>query len=225
MNIAILGTGGVARTLAPAISARGHHVVMGTRDPAATLARVGQDGAASFADWAAQNPEITLATFSEAVVDSQAILLAVPGSAAVQVLHAAGTAALGDKILLDITNPLDFSEGFPPTLFISNTDSLGETLQREFPQVRVVKTLNTVNAALMVAPRDLADGDHSLFVSGNDEAAKRQVIAWLGEWFGWQDVIDLGDITTARGTEQLLALWVRLLGTLGTPRFQFKIVR
>ena len=216
MHIGVLGSGNVGQTLANALVAGGADVMVGTRDPEVTRQRP---------EWVDGHDGLSLGTYEEAASFGEAVILAVGGQVALEVLESVGAEALADKILLDLTNPLDFSEGFPPTLFISNTDSLGETIQRTFPDVRVVKTLNTVNAALMVAPRDLADGDHSLFVSGNDEAAKRQVIAWLGEWFGWQDVIDLGDITTARGTEQLLALWVRLLGTLGTPRFQFKIVR
>lgn len=216
MHIGVLGSGNVGQALASALVAGGAEVMVGTRDPEVTRQRP---------EWADAQQGLSLGTYEAAASFGEAVILAVGGQVALEVLESAGAEALADKILLDLTNPLDFSDGFPPTLFISNTDSLGETIQRTFPDVRVVKTLNTVNAALMVAPRDLADGDHSLFVSGNDEAAKRQVIAWLGEWFGWQDVIDLGDITTARGTEELLALWVRLMGTLGTPRFQFKIVR
>jgi len=225
MRMGILGSGGVGQTVAAGLTRAGVEVMVGTRDPQATLSRPAAAGTQSFADWSTEHPEIAVGTFAEAARFGDAVILAVNGMAAEQVLQDAGPEALGQKILLDLTNPLDFSAGFPPTLFVSNTDSLAETLQRGFPQVRVVKTLNTVNAALMVSPDSLAGGDHTVFVSGDDDAAKQQVAQWLGEWFGWRDVIDLGDITTARGTEELLALWVRLMGTLGTPRFQFKVVR
>jgi predicted dinucleotide-binding enzyme len=125
---------------------------------------------------------------------------------------------------MDISNPLDFSRGMPPTLFVCNDDSLGEQIQREFPQTMVVKTLNTLTASLMVNPGLLADGDHTVFVSGNDQAAKSQVSKWLAEWFGWKHILDLGDITTARGVEMYLPLWLRLWGALGTGMLNIKVI-
>jgi 8-hydroxy-5-deazaflavin:NADPH oxidoreductase len=112
----------------------------------------------------------------------------------------------------------------PPTLFVKDTDSLAEQIQRTFPEAKVVKSLNTLNADLMVGPRQLANGAHSVFVSGNDAEAKKTVTALL-ESFGHTDVIDLGDISAARGTEMLLPIWPQLMGALGTPAFNFKIVR
>ena len=106
-----------------------------------------------------------------------------------------------------------------------NDDSLGEQIQREFPDAKVVKALNTVTAALMVDPRQLNGGDHTLFICGNDEGAKASVKQYLSDWFGWKDMIDLGDITNARGTEMLLPIWVRLYGALKSPIFNFKVVR
>jgi len=141
-----------------------------------------------------------------------------------EALDAAGASALAGKVLIDVTNPLDFSAGFPPTLIVKDTDSLGEQIQRAFPQTRVVKSLNTLTASLMVDPASLADGSHSVFVSGNDASAKQTVIGLLQE-FGHRDVIDLGDISTARGTEMWLPLWLRLMGTLGTAQFNLRIVR
>lgn len=223
MRVGILGSGGVGQTLAEGLVAAGVEVVLGTRDPEVTMAREIGEGE-SMAEWSTRLG-VPIRTFGETAEFGEALILAAGGQVAEQVLTAAGTEALGDKIVLDLTNPLDFSEGFPPSLFVSNTDSLAERLQRSHPAVRLVKTLNTVNAALMVAPDSLSDGDHTVFVSGDDEAARAQVATWLGEWFGWRDVIDLGDISTARGTEELLALWVRLMSTLGTTHFQFKIVR
>jgi 8-hydroxy-5-deazaflavin:NADPH oxidoreductase len=126
----------------------------------------------------------------------------------------AGAANLRGKILIQVGNPLDTSKGLPPSLTVSNTDSLGEQVQREFPDTRVVKALNTVNCDIMVDPARVP-GDHNLFICGNEAVAKREVINRLCEWFGWKpgNIIDLGDITHSRGTEMFLALWVRLRGT------------
>ncbi|HEX2551822.1 MAG TPA: hypothetical protein VHK64_09535, partial [Nocardioidaceae bacterium] len=145
------------------------------------------------------------------------------GAAAIPALQAAGADALAGKVVLDISNPLDFSQGFPPTLFVKDTDSLGEQVQRAFPETKVVKTLNTLNASLMVEPKTLGESS-TVFVSGEDAAAKAVVVEIL-ESFGHEDVIDLGGIETARGTEMLLPIWLQLMGRLGTPQFNFKIVR
>jgi len=140
------------------------------------------------------------------------------------VLKSAGEANLAGKVLVDVSNPLDFSKGMPPTLSVSNTDSLGEQIQRAYPKTHVVKTLNTLNAKLMVEPKSLAGGEHDLFLSGNDAGAKGQVRELL-QTFGWKTIHDLGDISTARGTEMLLPIWLRLWGALGNADFNFKIVR
>jgi len=123
-----------------------------------------------------------------------------------------------------VANPLDFSRGMPPTFSVANTDSLGEQIQRAFPGVRVVKSLNTVAAALMVDPGQVAGGDHHMFVSGDDPDAKARVMRLLTDGFGWLQVIDLGDITSARATEMYVALWLRLFGALGTPMVSLKVV-
>ena len=112
----------------------------------------------------------------------------------------------------------------PPTLIVSNTDSLGEQIQRSYPRVKVVKTLNTIAASLMVNPRQLANGDHHLFISGNDAEAKSQVINLLTTWFGWKNIIDLGDITTARGTEMFLPIWLSLVNKLGTGILNIRVI-
>jgi predicted dinucleotide-binding enzyme len=140
-------------------------------------------------------------------------------------LHRSGEANLNGKILIDISNPLDFSKGMPPSLSVCNTDSLGEQIQRKFPEVKVVKTLNTVTASLMVNARQLADGEHHIFLSGDDSTAKSQVSEWLMSWFGWKHILDLGDITTARGPEMYLPLWLRLWGELGTGVLNIQVVR
>ena len=138
-------------------------------------------------------------------------------------LEQAGADNLAGKVLVDIANPLDFSAGFPPTLSVKDTDSLGEQVQRAFPQTKVVKALNTLTASLMVDPASLGESS-TVFVSGEDAAAKATVVELL-ESFGHDDVIDLGGIETARGTEMLLPIWLRLMGTLGTGQFNFKVVR
>ena len=226
MKIGIFGTGIVGQTLAGAL-AKGHEVMIGTRDPQATSQRESVSGATrtSFRDWQKDHPSVKLGTFADAARFGDAIINATSGGGALPALEGAGAEALGDKILLDLSNPLDFSKGFPPTLTVSNTDSLAEQLQRAFPRVRLVKTLNTTTAALMVNPGAVGGGDHTMFVAGNAADAKAQVKGWLGEWFGWRDVIDVGDVTNARGLEMLLPLWTRLYGALGFPMFNFKIVR
>jgi predicted dinucleotide-binding enzyme len=227
MNIGVLGTGGVGQTIAAKLADGGHAVMIGTRDVAATLARTQPDGAGDppFSAWLQAHPTIRLGTFAEAGAHGDVLFHATAGYAALDSLKAIGEAHLSGKILIDITNPLDFSKGMPPSLFISNTDSLAEQMQGMFPGLKVVKSLNTMTAALMVNPQALAGGDHHVFVSGNDAGAKAAVSGYLKDWFGWQHIIDLGDITTARGTEMLLPVWVRLWGALQTPMFNFKIVQ
>jgi 8-hydroxy-5-deazaflavin:NADPH oxidoreductase len=152
------------------------------------------------------------------------VVNATAGAVSLEALEQAGEDNLNGKILIDISNPLDFSKGMPPTLLVSNTDSLGEQIQRRFPEAKVVKTLHTMNAYLMVDPAQLAATDHTVFVSGDDAEAKARVSELL-QSFGWSDIIDLGDITTARGTEMVLPIWVRLFGVLQMPIYNFKIVR
>jgi 8-hydroxy-5-deazaflavin:NADPH oxidoreductase len=227
MKIGIFGTGIVGQTLAGALAAKGHDVMIGTRDPEATMQREGASGATRtpFRDWHEAHRSVKLGTFTDAARFGETIINATSGGGAMPALEGAGAEALGDKILLDLSNPLDFSKGFPPTLTVCNTDSLAEQLQRAFPRVRLVKTLNTTTAALMVNPAAVGGGDHTMFVAGNDADAKATVKGWLGEWFGWRDVIDIGDVTNARGLEMLLPLWTRLYGALGSPMFNFKIAR
>jgi predicted dinucleotide-binding enzyme len=187
---------------------------------------IGTRDAGKLHEWLAQvERKARVGSPAEAAAHGEVVINATNGAGALAALQLGGADNLSGKILIDISNPLDFSQGFPPSLTICNTDSLGEQIQRAFPDARVVKTLNTLTAALMVDPGQLADGDHHIFVSGDDAAAKAQVADLLKSWFGWREVIDLGDITTARGAEMLLPIWVRLMGALGTPMFNFKIVR
>ena len=226
MRIAVLGTGMVGQAIAARLDELGHDVTLGTRSPEATLARNEPDGMGNpgVGVWAGEHPTITLATFHDAAASAELVVNATGGTVSLEVLEAAGAANLAGKVLVDIANPLDFSQGMPPTLFVKDTDSLGEQIQRAFPDAKVVKTLNTMNAHLMANPKQLAGGDHSVFLSGNDAVAKETVTTLLTS-MGHTDVIDLGDISTARGTEMLLPVWLRLWGALGTPAFNFKIVR
>jgi predicted dinucleotide-binding enzyme len=170
-------------------------------------------------------PLASAGSFEEAARHAELVFNCTSGQGAQAALEAAGEEALRGKVVIDVSNPLDFGRGFPPSLSVCNTESLGEQLQRRFGDVRFVKTLNTVNCDLMVDPGQLAGGEHSMFLCGNDAAAKEQVSSFLKREFGWKDVIDLGDISMARGLEMYLPLWVRLYGALGTPSFNIKVVR
>jgi predicted dinucleotide-binding enzyme len=222
MNIAILGTGIVGTTIGTKMIQLGHDVKMGSRAAGGekALAWVKAAGAA-----AANGGAASQGTFREAAAHGQLVFNCTSGMGSLAALEQAGAANLHGKILIDISNPLDFSKGMPPTLNPCNDDSIGERIQKAFPATKVVKTLNTLTAALMVHPAALAGGDHSLFMCGNDGEAKAKVTELLKDGFGWKDVIDLGDITAARGQEMILPIWLRLWGGLKTPNFNFKIVR
>lgn len=211
MRCAVLGTGNVGRTIAARLVELGHDVRLGTRDPGATRSRD---------DWT-DVPGAALVRFGEATVDADLVVHAGSGAAALDLLAQAGD--LSGCVLVDISNPLDFSTGFPPTLSVKDTDSLGEQIQRAFPDARVVKTLNTLTAELMAHPERLPEPT-SVFVSGDDRDAKKTVTALLTE-MGHRDVIDLGGIETARGVEMWLPLWLRLMGSFGTAEFNIKVVR
>ena len=217
MKIAILGSGMVGHALGTKLVEIGHQVLMGSRT---ARSEAGQEWLRSV------KGQAQIGTFADAAAFGEIILDCTNGANSLAALRQGGAANLADKILIQISNPLDFSQGMPPSLTVCNTDSLGEQIQREFPQARVVKALNTVNCAVMVQP-SLVPGDHDLIICGNDATAKREVVGLLGEWFGWkeQSVIDLGDITSSRATEMYLALWVRLWGVLGTPHFNIKVTR
>ena len=226
MRFGILGTGVVGKTLAPHLTGLDHDMMVGTRDPQETLSRTEPDqyGSPPFSDWQQEHHEVKLGTFGEAAAHGEMVVNATSGAVCLEALELAGAENLNGKVLIDISNPLDFSKGMPPTLSVSNTDSLGEQIQRRFPEAKVVKTLHNMNAYLMVDPAQLAEADHTVFVCGDDPEAKAKVTELLGS-FGWADVIDLGDITTAQGTEMLLPIWLRLFGALKKPVFNFKIVR
>lgn len=216
MKIGVFGTGVVGATIASKLVSLGHEVKMGSRTANNEKAVAWAQGAGAKA---------SQGTFADAASFGELLFLCTQGTGSLEALKAAGAESLKGKILIDISNPLDFSKGMPPTLFAGNTDSLGEQIQAAFPDTRVVKSLNTVAADLMVNPGKVNGGDHDMFVSGNDAAAKATVSEFLKTQFGWKNVHDLGDITTARGTESYLPLWIRLWGALKTPMFNVKIVR
>ncbi len=226
MRFGILGTGSVGRVIGARLKSLGHDVTIGTRDVEALLGRKDPDamGNEPFAAWRKDNAQVGLATFADAAAHGEIVVNATNGEGSLDALSAAGEANLEGKILIDIANPLDFSQGMPPSLSVSNTDSLGEQIQRAFPATKVVKTLNTMNAFVMADPSLVAGAEHTVFVSGNDEQAKAQVTDILRS-FGWKHVLDLGDITTARGTEMYLPLWLRLWGALGTGTFNIAVVQ
>ncbi len=227
MKIGVFGTGIVGQTISEKLVQVGNDVMIGTRDKDATLTRKAKDnfGRPGFGDWIRNNPKVKVAEYPAAAEFAELIVNATNGMGSMQALEEAGEKNLKGKVIVDISNPLDFSKGMPPTLFVSNTDSLGEQIQRRFPEAKVVKTLNTMNAYVMVNPGLLSE-DHTVFLSGNDAAAKSAVKQLLSS-FGWKEhnMLDMGDLTSARGVEQILPLWVRLLGTLKTPMFNFKIVK
>ena len=227
MKFGVLGTGVVGQTLSAKLAQLGHGVMVGTRDVGKPIARSDPDpyGQPPFSAWLKQNPGVKVGGYAEAAKHGELMINATNGMGSLEALRQAGELNLRGKILLDISNPLDFSKGMPPFLSVCNTDSLGEQIQRAFPEAKVVKTLNTVTAGLMVNPRQIADGEHHIFLSGDDPAAKTQVTGWLAEWFGWKHILDLGDITTSRGTEMYLPLWLRLWGALGTGMLNVRIVK
>jgi predicted dinucleotide-binding enzyme len=200
MRAGILGAGPVGQTLATKLRELGHDVSIGTRTP--------RDGAVSY---------------SEAARDAELLINATGGTASLEALASAGAENLAGKVLVDVSNALDASQGMPPLVAVANDDSIGEQIQRAYPETRVIKALNTVNLQVMVDPAGVP-GDHVLFVAGDDEGAKTQVVELLGS-FGWpaDRIVDLGDITGARAMEQHLVLWLRLLVRLGHGRFNISL--
>jgi len=216
MNIGILGSGIVGQTLASKLVSLGHQVKIGSRSASNDKG----------AEWVKKHgANASQGTFSDTAKFGEIVFNCTKGEASLEALNRAGRTNLKSKILVDVSNPLDFSKGMPPSLLISNTDSLGEQIQQHFPDSKVVKTLNTISNSVMTNPRSLSDS-HTIFLAGNDSDAKKKVKDLLIT-FGWQEneFIDLGDITASRGVEMFLPLWVRLMGVLKTGAFNFKIVK
>jgi predicted dinucleotide-binding enzyme len=217
MKLAVLGTGNVGTTIGSKLIELGHEVRMGSRT----------EGNPKAVEWVrTSGVKASQGTFAEAASFGEMIFNCTAGIASIDVLRAAGEKNINGKILIDISNPLDFSGGMPPSLSVCNKTSLGEVIQNEFPQLKVVKTLNTMWCGIMVNPGLVNKGNHTVFVSGNDMEAKNQVSGLLKN-FGWksENILDLGDITTARGTEMYLPLWLRIFGSTNNGAFNLNIVR
>jgi 8-hydroxy-5-deazaflavin:NADPH oxidoreductase len=228
MKIAILGTGMVGQTLAAAWVAKGHEVMIGTRDAAATLANAQPNayGMPGFGIWHKDNAAVRVGTFAQAAVFGDLLVNASGGGVSLDVLAQAKADSVGNKVLIDIANDLDFSKGMPP--MSRSTDAAGaglaEQIQAKFANLRVVKTLNTMSAAVMVNPGLVAGGDSTVFMSGNDADAKKTVQGIL-QSLGWKDIMDLGDIGSSRAVEMLMPIWLRAWGVMGQTPFNFKIAR
>lgn len=220
MKIGIFGTGGVAQAFATRLTELGHTVMLGTRN--ATEKRKDP----KFSEFSDKNPAVALGSFAETAAFGDFLVNASKGDATLAILASANLAHLKGKVLMDVSNPLDFSHGMPPVLIpeLSNTNSLGEEIQRRFPELRVVKTLNTMWNGIMLYPTRL-EGAHVNYLCGNDTAAKEEVRTLL-HGFGWQDnqLMDLGDISSARATEATLPIWLRVYGAKQTGAFNFGIV-
>jgi 8-hydroxy-5-deazaflavin:NADPH oxidoreductase len=216
MNIGILGTGMVGETLATKLISLGHKVKMGSRSATNEKA----------AAWVKKNgANASQGTFADAAKFGEIIINCTKGEVSLDALKMAGEENLKDKVLIDVSNPLDFSKGMPPTLTVCNTDSMGEQIQKNYPAAKVVKTFNTMSCLIMVNPRMLPDS-HIIFQCGNDGSAKDKVRELLKS-FGWKEdeIFDLGDITASRGVEMVLPLWLRIMGAMKSGSFNFKIVR
>jgi predicted dinucleotide-binding enzyme len=216
MRFGVLGTGIVGQTLAGKLVSLGHEVTMGSR-------QAGNEKAVAWAKEAGDPGHE--GTFADAARFGEVVINATAGAASLDALESAGADSLSGKLLVDVSNPLDFSHGAPPTLTVCNTDSIGEQIQAAYPDAKVVKALNTVNAGLMVAPGSISER-HTAFVCGNDDDAKAQVRDLLVS-FGWpgEDVLDLGDISAARGMEMYLPLWLRLASATGSWMVNVKVVK
>lgn len=230
MKITVLGTGLVGRLLAAKLDDLGHDVVIGIRDPQATLARdewtkTGNVDTPPYAHWQAKHPDVKLLRFPECGAHGELVLNATGGAASLEALARVGAQNLAGKVLLDLALPLDFTDGFPPTLTVANTDSLGEQIQRAHHDAKVVKSLTSVFCQVMVDPSRIP-GQHSIFVAGDDPDAK-QTVRGLLESFGWPagKIIDLGGITAARAVEMYSRLYFTLVGALGTFELNIDVVR
>jgi predicted dinucleotide-binding enzyme len=202
----------VAQGLSARLAELGHNVVIGTRD------------ADKLRGWQSSNQKVLIGSFADTAAHGEMIINATNGAGSLSALTMAGEENLAGKILMDVSNPLDFSNGFPPSLTVFGTDCLAEQIQRAFRSARVVKTLNTVTARVMTHPLEVANGDHHVFISSDDIDAKTPVMELLRS-FGWIHIFDLGDLSTARGTEAYVLLWVRLYGSMNTGMINVKIMK
>jgi 8-hydroxy-5-deazaflavin:NADPH oxidoreductase len=216
MKVAILGTGIVGDTIGSKLVELGHNVMMGSRTS-------NNEKAIAFVN--KHNGKATAGTFNEAATFGEIIFNCTAGANSIEALKLAGENNLKNKIIVDVANTLDFSTGTTPTLALVNTTSLGEEIQLQFPNSKVVKTLNTMWCGLMVNPALINNADHDNFICGNDPDAK-EIVKDILKSFGWfnKNILDLGDITKARGPEMYLPLWLRIWGATNNGAFNIKIV-
>ena len=223
MKIGIIGSGVVAQTLGSKLIGLGHDLILGTRDPGKLDDK--KMLGATLREWKSQTGgRAKIGTFQEAAAHGELLINATSGVVSLEALKLAAAEKVGSKVLLDVANELDSSKGMPPRVLASQERCLAEKLAAAFPNLKVVKSLNTISAPVMVDPQALGGGDHTVFVSGNDAGAKATVVGLLKS-FGWTDVLDLGDLATARGPEMYLAMWVRLWGATQTGQLNIKVVR
>jgi 8-hydroxy-5-deazaflavin:NADPH oxidoreductase len=225
MKIGIIGGGSVGQTLATKLIANGHDVRLGIRNPIPSELAKDRTFAKPLVEWVKETGG-KVVTFADAASHGEIIINATSGGGSIEALTQAGAAHLKGKVLIDIANPLDFSRGMPPGLLsqYSQFTSLGEEIQKAFPDTHVVKAFNTISAFAMV-DASFVPGDHDLFVAGNNADAKQTVMNLARKEFGWKSFVDLGDIVGARATEHLLPLWVRLWMIGGSPKVNIKLVR
>jgi 8-hydroxy-5-deazaflavin:NADPH oxidoreductase len=220
MNIGVLGTGVVGETIATALAEKGHNVRMGSRSSSNEKA----------AAWVKKsNNHATQGDFNDAAAFGEIVFVCLNGAHALDAVRSIDADSINGKIVIDVTNPLDFSKGMPPGLIegLNNSTSLGEEIQNTLPGAKVVKTFNTVTASVMVNPKLVNNGDHTLFICGNDADAKNKVKHFLVDSFGWkaENLLDLGGIQSARGTEAYVLFWVIMMQATGSPMFNIKVVK
>ena len=212
-RVGVLGSGEVGRRLAAGFAGRGHHVLIGSRDP----------GKPELREWlSGEGAGVEAGTFAEAAEHGELLVLAVLGNAAEEAIAEAGAKGFSGKVVIDAMNPLDFSGGFPPRLSIAGDDSLGERVQRALPAAKVVKAFNTIGSPYFVDPR-FSEGQPTMLIAGDDEGAKRTVGDVLAD-FGWSDVVDIGGIDGSRELEAICIAWVKIGGARGSWDHGFKLL-
>jgi 8-hydroxy-5-deazaflavin:NADPH oxidoreductase len=213
MKIGLVGTGNVAKILGAKLTGLGHEVTLGSRDPENSAAR----------EWAAQNG-VALTTVPLAAAGAELVVNTAPGVGSLEALTLAGAENLSGKVVVDVSNGVRTHNG-AAAVVTPDGGSIAEQLQAAFPEARIVKTLNTMAGQVMVDPGRIP-GHHVVFLSGNDAAAKEEVAGLLKD-FGWSEeqILDLGDVTSARATEAALLLFIRLYTAFQTPEFNFSFAR
>jgi predicted dinucleotide-binding enzyme len=225
IKIGILGTGGVGRTLAVKLFSEGHEVMIGTRNVDETLSKTESDAAGNlpFKEWQEENHNINLGTFADAAKFGEAIILATLGIVTLNAIDMSGKENFKNKVVIDTTNPLDFSKGVPPQFTATPGNSLGEQIQKHIPEARLVKAFNTIGAHIMINPKR-EEGIPDLFIAGNDESVKNQFKDLIGNW-GWGSIIDMGDISQAYWLETFAMLWIHYAFRNNNWNHAFKLLK